>query len=251
MSKQDTENWIEKYLAGKLDEKEQVAFEKKLKEDPEFKKLFDHYQNIKKSIAYKDRIEFLSKLEEAESKYFNKRKKKPGKPGGKGLMFSLAAVTLLLISTVLYLVFKEGQRSGQELYNQYFSPFNQVIEYRSGSDEGTHLQEGMILYRQGNLDEAIEAFRKAAQDKEQQSIANFYLGMVYMGKGEAKNAIPLLEEISQKQHELKETAEWYLSLAYLKEGKTANSQKMLEKIAAQQGHYYSLKAERLIGDMTN
>ncbi|MDZ7742300.1 MAG: hypothetical protein U5Q03_11240 [Bacteroidota bacterium] len=136
MSKQQTENWIEKYLAGKLEEKEQAEFEKKLKEDPEFRKLFDHLQNIKKSIAYKDRIEFLSKLEEAESRYFNKRTKKPKKPGGKGLLLSLAAVTLLLISTALFLFFKEGQRSGQELFNQYFSPYDQFIEYRSGSNDG-------------------------------------------------------------------------------------------------------------------
>ncbi|MCF8229648.1 MAG: tetratricopeptide repeat protein [Bacteroidales bacterium] len=249
MSKQETEIWIEKYLAGDLNEREKAEFEKKLDENPEFKKFFDHYKNIKKTIDYKDRVEFLSKLEEVESKYFKKRSDKKNKPGNKGLFFSLAAVTLLLISTGLYLVFKEGQKSGQELFNQYFSPLDQFIEFRSKSESESAMIAGIAAYQQGKLDKAIVEFKKAGKNSQQQNLANLYLGITYLGKDKLDKAIPLFERLTKSQTDLRQSAEWYLGLAYLKMGKLNTCQQILEKIKTEEGHYYQAKARKLVNDL--
>ena len=232
---------IEAYLRGTLDGQALAAFQKRRMDDPEFDREVTDYSQIINQIETTQQKNFVNKVKGWDSEIENRQEAKviPLRT-----IFSIAASVLLLTLVGVYL-FRNSQPDHEQLFQEYFQPYENVISERSGRDD--NLRRGMELYDQKKYDEAIIQLKLAVSEDADNPSLKCYLGIAYLAEGHTQEAKTIFEEMVHDHHQLfREVAEWNLALTYLKLNNEVLLKKALEEIVRQNDHQYREQAADLL-----
>jgi tetratricopeptide (TPR) repeat protein len=232
---------IEAYLGGRLNGQALAAFQKRRQDDPEFDREVTDYTQIINQIRTSHETDFLNKLKRWDTEIENRQQVKviPLRT-----IYSIAASVLLLALAGVY-VFWNSQADHEELFQEYFQPYENVISERSGKND--HRQKGMELYDQKKYDEAIIQLKLAAIEDSDNPSLKCYIGIAYLAGGHAQEAKTNFEAMALDDQSLfNEVAEWNLALTYLKLDNEALLKKTLAEIVQQKDHLYFEKAADLL-----
>jgi predicted Zn-dependent protease len=139
---------------------------------------------------------------------------------------------LLLQSGITQSAGKLASQSGQPTaittVQRGSSPNDSHAESSQAEDE---LQKGTALTRKGNFSEAIPHLLAARGKVSNEYAASFNLGLCYVGTGQYKQAIQLLNDLRREGHNLADV-ENLLAQAYIGNGQSADAFTAFENAAA-------------------
>ena len=236
---------IEKYHNGKLSEQEQLSLKARMESDPAFAGMVTDYIDIIEGVKRAGKEKFKATVTQWEAEILNEQQHISDKPGVFRSYWQLAAVFLLLALASIY-IFVPGKKSPQELYADYFVPYEDVISVRD--EANPVLTESIHLYNEKKFDLASERFSKYITEHPDDLDAKFYFGVSLLESARLEESISTFGVVIEGNGLLKEQAEWYRALAYLKLGDVETCKRLLNDIN-HDGHDYQEKAADLLGKL--
>ena len=242
---------IEKYLEKKLTVEELQEFERRKSEDPVLEKQVEEMRLLIEGIKNTARehiLDDLKKLEETLPEVTVK-KRIPLRRNLIRIGWGLAAACIAGIIAVSVFVNPVNNHTYETLYNEYFTPYPNVIEAtkRSEYHNLTLKEEAFYEYDLGNYATAIEKF-SVINEKEKDATLLFYLGNAYMAIGKTEDAIHNFKLIGDSDHKFQNQAKWYLCLAYLKNGQIEEVKNILGELKLSNSAYRE-KANMLLKEI--
>ncbi|BDS13380.1 tetratricopeptide repeat protein [Aureispira anguillae] len=169
----------------------------------------------------------------------------------------IAAVAIFaLIAGLCFINFSNED----QVYEDHFVAFEDelseemdlMLSTRGAGDESytslRMIREGMEHYNNKEYDKAIPIFQEYLEKNTEASDYNeikFYLGVSFLGQGEAERSAKIFEAIAQLEGQrFQEDAKWYLSLAYARTGDTDKARAQLQDLASSEK--YGAKAEKIL-----
>jgi len=162
--------------------------------------LDQNYLDIDDKERAKEKKRLQPIFDEIGKKHFKKQSNK------RPIIRKLLPLTALAAAIFLFIFFNPfvNKFSPGELADEYFEPF--VIErlMGPGKDNITESPKELLgkasqLYQNNQLNEAIKAFEKVANNSSEVYVqkANWYLALCYLKQNQPGKAKPLLEELKQ------------------------------------------------------
>ena len=253
----NTQDKIDKFLLGLMDEKEQKEFELQMENNPELKESVELQKMIVDEIN--ERESFMTILQKAEAE-----KQKKGKVINFNFRQSFAYAAVL--AGVILLVWQPFKSSGSEIFDTYgiaipASELSQLarggIGTRGGSfyfdnfspADNDKIAEALNLYSEEKYIGATEVFEQVLSSPKRSNELILYMAISQLYADEILKAIENLEYLnSHSQHEIKDKAEFYLALAYIKNGNTLKAKGLLRKIK-EKDNEFSERAAKIIDEM--
>ena len=240
MNKNYTQELIEKYLEGRLTEKERKKFDQLYKENKEFKEEVDFEEYVARTLQDEDIIQFREKIAETMKK--RKREYYYGWINKATMKYAAIVVTVFALGFGAINVF-EKDYSNNDLFNKYYSS-EQVNISRSSN---ANIVEAVRYYQSGQYVNAIDQFKDLLEKDASNIAVRFYLGVSYVETKNFNKAIESFRYIISDQDNLYiEHAEWYLGLCYLKNEEMDKAINQFTIIAESEDNYYSKKAQNLL-----
>ena len=265
----ETETRFELYIQGKITGGQRASFEVRLREDKEFKAMFEAYR-LQRNIHYidsgkgagelnltgssnhsvsmkdiiddiekygpsraktTDELEFLRKVKEVSDNYREKRVSRVR-------IYAAAAVVLLaVLSTVL--LFTHRNRSTETLYAANYKVYPYVLQTRGGDGiADPALLQGLSLYAQGEYRQAADILSKTEAIQKGSPLETLYLGICYIETGNLQQALAALSRITSSAPNIAtHQANWYLGLLYLKTNDIGKSKYYFNQEAGSNSSY--------------
>ncbi len=174
-------------------------------EDLEFDK------NLKKAITAVERKRQKAYLQSVENTIQEPKSKKTS--------WWIAASIVALIGLSGYFALFNPSVSNEELYDTYFSPYENVVEPIVRNQVNlTKKTEIFSQYEQGEYQKAIDGFNQlTTKDSIAVATINFYKANAYLQLKEFEKAQGILYQVLENENkEWKEESLWYLALTSLK-----------------------------------
>lgn len=233
---------IENYLDNSLDEKEKSRVDDLLRTDKKFRELFTDMetlmQGIRRSAESSTLEEKLERLRESMEDEEGEEDEEEYNSSGKQIFIFYwstykraiaAAITLIIVATAVWMNV-DSVRTPQELYAEFYSPFDVVPPATRGDSEIQNAkQRAFQAYDGKNYSEAIVEFEKILEQESNEALM-LYLGNAYMMENNFEKAKEMFKEIIDQKAALITHAKWYLSLCYLKEGNKVEASKYLKDV---------------------
>ena len=205
---------IDRYVAGKMNGKERMLFEARMKNDSE---LVSKVEEHRKLIFGVEEYSIRKEINSIHSEFFNNRKQPVYKS-----IFNQSARTFLMVASFLLLVAIGGyllffQKSYNErLFDANFTPDPGLPTVMSNTGE-FEFYDAMVDYKRGNYQLAIQKWEEILMDKPQNDTLNYFLGMAWLAKNNEDKAINYLTKTLKTNNSVFESdTHFYLGLAYLK-----------------------------------
>jgi len=218
------------------------AFEQKLKTDPQFREDFEYNRDLLESMRIHYKSALKNKLKQLDAPADD-----PYKKAGTRRFFQvtgIAAAIALLVGVGYALFFTSSDT--QALFEQYYSPYYNVVDgsERSAGDVSGEL--AMRLYDQQRYEEALLVFKEAISRNPENHRLLFYKAMSHLSISQTDTAIANLQEVMNKPEErLHEPARWYLGLAYLQQGNVDKAKEIFATIESSNDSYSQRAGEIL------
>lgn len=246
MSRKDNfEKYVDEYLNNLLQDEEVKRMEHRLETDPDFARQF----GIELTPAKDWRTRTVNPLEEAIDSYdshlINQRKLR------RVWTTFVLATSFLIVVLVGYTIFT-GESKTDLIFTQNFTQHQVPIlttENLKTKDINEHVEWGMIHYKEGKYEKAINSLEKAKANTEEQALlVDFYLGVAHLAqdKPDTKTAIQYLDKVADKENDYKHEAYWYMSLANIKADNLKEAKAYLSIIAKNDKHYKQKQAIDLL-----
>lgn len=221
---------VRKYLLHQLSDTEMSSIDKKLLEDPAFKKEFTLYKTM--VVAMEEHFD-----ETLKDSLKREERKRPARQR-QLLIFLSTAAAVLLISVLSYSIFYLAKPTPQQLFAEYYKPYYNVVDdHKRDNTISNEATEAFRLYDQKEYKKAAEVFDRELVDSPHNPALLFYSGLSQLVIDRPGPAIEKLKEVAGNSSQFTEAAQWYLALAYLKNNDIIQSRKVLEKIASSAGAY--------------
>ena len=231
-----------RYLQGKMSAEEAAAFEKNLKTDPQFREEFDFNKDLLESMRIHYKSVLKDKLVSLEKPAEGSQKK-----GGQRRFFqitSIAAAVALMIALTYGLLFNPVDP--QAIFDQYYSPYYNVLDGTERSAGNVSGDLAMRLYEQQQYEEALLVFREAIRQNPDNTSLSFYKALSHLSVEQADSAIVDLNQVvNEPEDQLQEPARWYLGLAYLQRGDVGQAKEIFTTIEAADDSYSERASEIL------
>jgi tetratricopeptide (TPR) repeat protein len=231
---------IERYLYDDMTKEELEGLNKKLREDPEFNKLFHNMDNLLEGIrrsASKTTVEEkLAILERSLPEISHAKERKLETPIIPIWNFTLqyktaiAASISLIIVTMVVLTNITTSKSPEKLYTEYFNIYENINGVERGKSDKEKLQYAMIAYEQANFEKAVKIFEQITITDENKIQIWLYNGNAYMALDRVNEAKENFQNIIDAKVGFESEARWYLSLCYLKENDVDQARVLLQEI---------------------
>lgn len=200
-------------------------------------------EQLKKAITAEERKHQKRYLKSIENSI-----EKPSKTN-----WFVAASIIIIISLGSYLAVFNQSMSSDELYDSYFSPYENVVDPIVRSQEKrTKKQLVFASYELGEYQKAIEGFNQLLpQDATDVATLNFYKANAYLQLKEYQKAQPLFAEIVvSKNQDWKTESLWYLGLIFIKLNKFTKAKKYFQELKKQNYQFYKSKeVENLLKEL--
>lgn len=235
-----TQELIEKYLEGRLTDRERKKFDHFYNTSPEFRKEVDFEDYVARTLQDEDIIQFREKIADTIRK--RKRERYMGWISQKPPKYA-AIIILAVVIGIGSTFMLERNLSNDDLFKKYYTS-EQVNISRSSN---ANIVEAVKFYQSGNYDQAIDQFKELIEKDASNIAVRFYLGISYMETQKYDKAIESLRYIISDQDNLYiENAEWYLGLCYMKNEEMDKAINQFTIIAESEDNYYSKKAKKVL-----
>lgn len=126
----------------------------------------------------------------------------------------MAAAAILLIAAVWF--YQSTTLTPDKLFARYFYTDPGLPVAMSSTSEYS-FYDGMVSYKEGNYDKAIEIWSRLKQDGLPTDTLQYFLGVASLNKNDYTSALQYLLPLTEnKTGEWHDKAIWYLALTYLK-----------------------------------
>ncbi len=141
-------------------------------------------------------------------------------------------------------------RNPEKIYQRYYTPLNASGYTLRGSspDNYSLVNEGIILYLEGDFSESARIFNDLSGDPSLQLESRFFSGLSYMGLGQNEAAAEMLTWVVDQEGRYLPEALWYLSLCSVQEGDLDQAALLLQELAEYEGSYQET-AQSLLKDL--
>lgn len=232
----EREKLIEKYIQNRLSKEEKAEFDTLLANDVAFKKEVSLHNDLKQVAKHEDDTDFRNLITGFETVKPQQRR---------NYTKWLAVASIILLVGLSYFFNLNNTPSSNELFNNYFEPYRNVIQpiERSATQQNEKTM-AFMAYEKGDYAKAVQLFTNLyATTKEPYYL--FYKANALLKLEKADEALPLLQEHLKTKDTLTEKTNWYMALAYLKLEDEENAKKLLQKVIAE-GTYKTKEAKKLL-----
>ena len=236
---------LKDYLHGKLTPDESAAFEKRMEQDKAFRKEV----NIHKAILAGMDQHFDKRLKDVLIR--EERTARGASGRNSGIKWVTIAASLALAISVAFLLFLNRRTNHQEIFGQYYRPYQNVISETERGEQDTlasYYREAFREYEAQHYQEAVEAFNQLRTQDTQDSAITFYLGLSLLATGNTNEAVRLLQKVATEDHPLSEPAYWYLGLAHVKADNIIAAKEVFDQIKTSRSSY-ATRAEKILEDL--
>ena len=236
---------FEAYLEGTLDSDQQKDFELRLKQDAQFAKDWQAFQEVYHHVAHvhsPEREDFLNTLRDSADTYFSGNTSSTHNSTGKVIKFipwkySIAAAVLLLFGVLFW-----QQIGGDPLYSEYAFEGEISLSERSGAVSAFAKAEK--AFNQKEYNEAVSYFNEILKQDTTNSEVMYYKGIALVELDNYTDADAIFNILSKGTSLYKYRAFWYGALSKLKQEDMEACRKLLEKIPSTAQDYE--KAQELL-----
>ena len=217
----NSQDLIEKYIAGNLTPEEHQEFSLLCKNDASFKKELDFHINLQKVTAYEDNLTFKETVKSFETAHYSSKR-------NKRVWWVAASFIGVLIATYFFSV---QQSSHETLFAENFEPYRNVIQPIVRGIVSDDLKtQAFTSYEKKEYKKAIQLFSEI-QKTEMDSYYTFYKANSFLALDNTNKAISSFIEYIDSEGEFKDKATWYLALAYLKDKQDEKAITIFQKIS--------------------
>lgn len=220
---------FEDYLTNELDEGQKANFEKRLKEDKDFREAFELYQSTSHFLSHKfsnaqEREAFKRNLHKISDSYSETNKVAIHKTRYfKPWKLAIAASLLAIIGV---------------FYSQWFSSTPQYEDFADHPKIGLTVRgdsqaikkEAEKAFNTENYKEAIPLFKSILKDEPKNIELQLYLSISLIEQDKFKEADSTLKSILESPNAYSNQVKWYAALSKLKQGDYETTKFYLELI---------------------
>lgn len=200
---------IEKYILGKLDEKEMRQVDEELLENTTLQIIFKEKVVLIHGIRKGFDLEMKKTLKNEELII---RKKKRINKIRYSYISGIAASILLIVASVIILNNREPDL--QKLYSNYFAPYPNVENPISRDKEIEYT--AFNYYEKGDYTKALEGFMEMQDMNPDNTAVIFYTGVTQLALSKNIEAIKSFSVLSKiKDERFERPALWYTALAWI------------------------------------
>lgn len=236
----DYSYFIEKYIAGEMDQAEKTWFEKELEADKSLQNELLLRKKTDKILVRQDIISLRNKLASIEK---SRMKEATLSTYTRAPRFRYAAVITGLILIGSILLIRNYKQSNEDIFNSFYETYQ--IQANSRSAEAVY-QEAIDSYTKGDFSNALAGFRSYLQKNPGSVKFHFLSGTTNM---ELKNypdaEISFIKVIDNKPNLYFEDANYYLALCYIIKGDIGAAKTQLGKIINTDSKYKKLAKSAL------
>jgi tetratricopeptide (TPR) repeat protein len=211
----DFSYFIERYIAGEMNEAEKQWFIKELDGNSGLREEVTLRERTDLVLKRHDIISLRNKLSEIEK---NRRSRIPSKTTGKRLPISIAAAItgLIIISSIAF--FGTGHLTNDEIINQYYKSYEGVSTSRSSHEATSNdYSTGLEYYNIHDYKNAALYFSKVLNVDPENIESTMFFGTSSFEVNNFPDAQRSFKKVIDNNNNLfMEDAEWYLALCYVR-----------------------------------
>ena len=229
---------LEKYLEGEMSESEKIAFEKKMKADPELTEQVRLHQALEVALGNREEIAVEANLQAIMAEKPAQEVPNEKKVRRLWQYLSVAAAVVILLVGVKYIFFNDTITPDQ-IYTMHYVAYDGSGELRTGDSVPRRLLDNAFdSYNAGNYAQALNVFDSILVRVPGNARANFYLGICFMETGQSQKAIEAFQAVLDHGQNLYiNQSTWYIAMACLNLKDLACTRSRLESLAGQTGAY--------------
>lgn len=217
---------IERYLIGEMPEAERLAFEQEMAADAALRQYVKEIRIILQEVETTNLRQTLDKFHEEIAA----TKTVPLSLQSKKLAWIPWTVAASLILALgLWVLVGGGQSANERLFTTYFEPDPGLVTAMGVSDQ-YEFDRGMVDYKLGQYQSAIERWEKLLQQKPKNDTLNYFLGASYLASEQGDKASSYFQTALESQSSIfTDDAWWYLGLTWLKQGEIDKAKDALQR----------------------
>jgi tetratricopeptide (TPR) repeat protein len=251
-SKMSNTERVIRYLDGELNPAESIEFEEQLKSDTDLKVKLELVKNIEGSLKDKKVNEFRNTLKVVHRSYVNNNEDS-GKIislfRNKALLKIAASIVVLVSVTLSIYKYSFAPSLSQQLFSEYYSPYQMDIPTRSDGNVVNTLQLAFQSYENKDFNKAVNYFNQVLVSDNTMLIAYFYKGVASIEIDDYNSALKSFQKvIDNPSNPYFVQAKWYTSLVWLKLNKPENAKQHL-KWLINNDRYYGEKAQNIVNQI--
>jgi TolA-binding protein len=230
----DYSYFIERYIAGEMDQTEKTWFEKELSGNESLQKELVLRQKAEAILKRQDIVSLRNKLVSIESarKAELLKNSKPNLP-----RFRYAAIIagLVILGSIAFLSFRT--ESASEIYKKYYHVYDNPGPSRSS--EATY-NEAIDYFNKKEFHKALEGFQAYLKNKPESSQIEFLSGVSYMEIRNFPDAESSFHKvIDRKINSYTADANWYLAMCFIGTEDKVRAKLQLREIVKSESIYRS------------
>jgi tetratricopeptide (TPR) repeat protein len=234
-----SEQTIEDFIDGVLDDELLDEFNAELKENTDLMAELALREQINKAIAETDVQALRAELRDAQLKAEKKEVKSIFMPrmevGRSRFLRNTAAMIIVLIG--LAGAINTGMRSMDNTYSKFFESATWASE-RSVTNSLDDIQMAKVYFQRADYSKVIDLLNNTTVTNSEAFVTQFYKGLSYQNLNNYENAIKEYTKVIEHGNNLfVEEAEWYKALCYLKINNKADAKQELLAVIDRKGHY--------------
>ena len=198
--------------------------------------------NLKKVIAFQERKQLKKQLQDIEDDIPKSIKKSK-------VNWLLVASIALIFSLGGYFFFLNSTATNEELFAEYFSPYENVVApIVRNQNEKTSKEIAFALYENGNYDKAIENFETLKNDTiVDASTLDFYSANAYLQLEKVEKAKTFfIKVLKSKNKEWEQETLWYLGLINIKQNDLVSAKNNLHQLQKTYPNYKKKEVTKLL-----
>jgi tetratricopeptide (TPR) repeat protein len=238
----DFSYFIERYIAGEMDEAERQWFLKELDGNSELKHEVELRRNTDKVLLNQDVMNLRKKLIEIEHK-----KVASSTIAKRGRIKYAAAVAIFVIAGGITLFSTRGKLSNDEIMDRYYKSYEATVSTRSVNEiSNTDFNLALEYYKIHDYKNAAIYFNKVIDNEPTNMHSTFLNGLSNFETNNYPEAKKSFSKVVDDNNNLFiDHAQWYLSLCYIKTDEPLKAREQLEKIE-KSGSIYNKNAKQIL-----
>ena len=235
-----SEQTIEDFIDGMLEEDLLMEFNAELKENTDLMAEVSLRNHINKAIGESDILSLRAKLAHARKESEKKEVKSILMPQFdlKSTRFWRNSVAMIIVLVGLMGALNTGLQSVDKTYNKYFDTPTWASERSINTSSVDEYQKVRQYFAEEDYTKTIELLEHTTTTPQEAFVKNFYLALSYQNLNQYDKAIEAYTRVIDHGDNLFiEEAEWYKSLCYLKLNQKNKAKNELLAVIERKGHY--------------
>ncbi|MEM9822217.1 MAG: tetratricopeptide repeat protein [Bacteroidota bacterium] len=226
-----TEEKLDQYVLGRMNEAEKADFTKALDQDSSLAEALDLHHQMAQGIKIHARADFRKKLQGFQQQWNTQNEPKVIPLYRRIATWASAAAVLLLLVTATFWM-TSAPMSNQDIYSSVYEAYPSMFSSRDAV--AGDLPRANEFYQNGQFDQALVIFDQLLEAEPEDARLLLMGGVCLLELDQSEKALTYFQKIIQlKDIYLSDQATWYAALSYLKQDQSAAAIPLLEQLAQQ------------------